>query len=346
MRFSKSFTFLSAGARLSIARRALVFVLPLALLGELRAQVNLLTNPGAESGSTAGWQDSLGNGFGVFTPGFGGVNPISGSFGFHGGVNGPSGPRDNEIYQDIDLSSHAAAIDAGLIAAVFSGWGRSAEAAGSTDVASITVEYRNAAAAVVQVFQTGAISPTNTWVHAQDTRTLPIGVRTVRVRLHGHRQVGASTDAFFDDLALGLSCQPVAYGTPKVNSLGCTPQIGASGLASVSSAAPFLVTATNVLSHKQGLLFYGTAPTSQPFQGGFKLVASPTVRTALQNSGGASGANDCTGTYSLDMNARIQSAIDPNLVLGAQVYCQYWSRDPASASTTGLTNALAFAICQ
>ena len=139
---------------------------------------------------------------------------------------------------------------------------------------------------------------------------------------------------------------PVVYGTPKINSLGCTPQIGSSGVPSASAALPFLITATNVLSHKHGLLFYGAMPSSQPFQGGFKLVAPPTVRTPLQNSGGASAANDCSGTYSFDMNAHIQSAIDPNLVLGAQVYCQYWSRDPASPSTTGLTNALAFSICR
>lgn len=337
---------LSRLARPSIARRAFALIVPLALLGELRAQVNLLTNPGAETGSYAGWTDALGNGFGVFSPGFGGVNPISGNYGFHGGWIGPAGPYQTEIHQDIALSSHAAAIDTGLIVASFSGWGQSAEASGYTDVASITVEYRNAASAVVQSFQTGSIGPTNTWVFAQDTRTVPIGVRTIRVRLHGTRQIGASTDAFFDALALSLGCAPIAYGTPKVNSLGCTPQIGSTGVASVSSASPFLVTATNVLSHKLGLLFYGSQPATQPFQGGIKLVASPTVRTALQNSGGASAANDCTGTYSFDMNAQIQSGIDPNLVLGAQVYCQFWSRDPASPSTTGLTNALAFAICQ
>jgi hypothetical protein len=155
------------------------------------------------------------------------------------------------------------------------------------------------------------------------------------------RPAGSGFDIGADERCVS----PAAYGTPKVNSLGCTPQIGASGAASASSPSPFLITATSVLSHKQGLLFYGTMPTSQPFQGGFLLVASPTVRTPLQNSGGVSAANDCSGTYSFDMNAHIQSAVDPNLVLGAQVYCQYWSRDPVLPSTTGLTNALAFSIC-
>jgi hypothetical protein len=34
--------------------------------------------------------------------------------------------------------------------------------------------------------------------------------------------------------------------------------------------------------------------------------------------------------------------IDP----GDTLYCQFWMRDPASASTTGLSNALQFTVCQ
>jgi hypothetical protein len=137
---------------------------------------------------------------------------------------------------------------------------------------------------------------------------------------------------------------PLVYGTAKVNSLGCTPSIGWSGAPSASVAGPFLVTASNVLSNKTGLLFYGFAPDAQPFQGGTKLVANPVRRTALQNSGGNPPPDDCSGTYGLDMNARIQGGADPSLVAGAHVFCQYWSRDPASPSSTGLTNGLSFLI--
>jgi hypothetical protein len=38
-------------------------------------------------------------------------------------------------------------------------------------------------------------------------------------------------------------------------------------------------------------------------------------------------------------NARIASGVDPSLVAGAEIYAQYWSRDPASASHTGLSNS-------
>jgi hypothetical protein len=123
------------------------------------------------------------------------------------------------------------------------------------------------------------------------------------------------------------------YCTAKVNSLGCTPAIAASGTASYTNAAPFTISAANELNQKSGLLFYGFAPSSAPFQGGIKCVAPPTLRSAIQNSGGSASGSDCSGSYSYDFNARIQSFADPLLVPGEEVFAQYWSRDPQSAST-------------
>jgi hypothetical protein len=74
-------------------------------------------------------------------------------------------------------------------------------------------------------------------------------------------------------------------------------------------------------------------------------MANPTVRTPVQNSGGsAAPAHDCSGTYALDFRAWILSGVDPLLVAGQEVDGQWWSRDPASASTTGLTDAITFVI--
>ena len=137
---------------------------------------------------------------------------------------------------------------------------------------------------------------------------------------------------------------PTTYCTAKLNSLGCTPSIWFSGAPDESSTAPFLITASNFINQKTGLLFYSHAPASQAFQGGFKCAASPTVRSGALNSGGSASGSDCTGTYSFDFNARIQSGVDPSLVAGAECYAQYWSRDPQSASTTSLSNALRFVI--
>ena len=108
---------------------------------------------------------------------------------------------------------------------------------------------------------------------------------------------------------------------------------------------PFTITCSNELSHKLGLLFYSFAPNSLAYQGGYLCVDPPTSRTAVQNSGGTLPPDNCSGAYSFDFNARIQSGVDPLLSLGADVFAQFWSRDPASTNIkTGLTSAVHFAI--
>jgi hypothetical protein len=141
-----------------------------------------------------------------------------------------------------------------------------------------------------------------------------------------------------------LPLAPVAYCAGKVNSLGCTPSIGSSGSPSASSGQPFLITASNVINQKNGLLFYGHAPASTPFQGGAKCVANPTLRTPPQSSGGASSGSSCSGAFSFDFNAWFASGADPSSFPGSEIFAQYWSRDPASPSSTSLSNALRFLI--
>jgi len=134
------------------------------------------------------------------------------------------------------------------------------------------------------------------------------------------------------------------YCTAKVNSAGCTPSIAASGTPSVTDPNPFDITAGNVLDNKVGMLFYGYAPASIPFQGGWLCVQPPIKRTWPQHSGGSPPPPDCTGQYTYDFNGRIQSGVDPSLSAGALAAAQYWTRDPASPSTTGLTDAVMFVI--
>jgi hypothetical protein len=137
---------------------------------------------------------------------------------------------------------------------------------------------------------------------------------------------------------------PSTYCTGKVNSLGCTPAIAYSGTPSASTGAPFLVTASNFVNQKNGLLFYSHAPGGALFQGGFKCAANPTVRTPPRNSGGSTNGSDCTGTYSFDFNDWMVNGWDSTLAAGNEVFAQYWSRDPASASHTSLSNAVHFLI--
>jgi hypothetical protein len=138
--------------------------------------------------------------------------------------------------------------------------------------------------------------------------------------------------------------QPAVFCVGKVNSLGCTPFVSFSGLPSASSGASFLITSNNVINQKNGLMFYGRSPAATPFQGGTKCVADPVQRTASQNSGGSVSGADCSGTFVVDFNALVASGVDPSLVAGVKLYAQYWSRDPASPSTTSLSNAVQFVI--
>lgn len=137
---------------------------------------------------------------------------------------------------------------------------------------------------------------------------------------------------------------PVVYCTAKTNSQGCVPQIGWTGTPTLSGADDFFVRATNVINLKSGLLFWGRAAASQPFQGGTKCVASPSVRTSLSNSGGNAGPDDCSGTYSFHVSHAYMTA--SAMFAGNTIYAQWWTRDPASLpSLTGLTAGLRFTIC-
>lgn len=145
------------------------------------------------------------------------------------------------------------------------------------------------------------------------------------------------------------------YCTAKVNSLGCTPSINSTGAASATANSGFIVTASNVLNNKSGLLFYGTTGRNAvPFQGGTLCVNPPTRRALLVNSGGASApTNDCSGQYSIDMNAFARGLLGgtpaPELsVPGTLVDCQWWGRDPgfSAPNNTTLSNALEFTVCQ
>ncbi|MCE9595137.1 MAG: hypothetical protein K8S98_13205 [Planctomycetes bacterium] len=135
-----------------------------------------------------------------------------------------------------------------------------------------------------------------------------------------------------------------AYCTSKVNSKGCSPTIGWSGTASASSASPFVITATNELNNKSGIFFYGYTEDIKAFQGGWHCVKLPTKRTNVQNSGGNPPPNDCSGSYSFDFNALIQSGTNPALTPGRMIFAQYWARDLGAVSQSSFSDALRFGI--
>lgn len=132
------------------------------------------------------------------------------------------------------------------------------------------------------------------------------------------------------------------YCTGKVNSAGCTATMTSSGTPSETSASPFTLGANNVLNQKNGLVFWGLASATLPFQGGTLCVQPPLKREAIQNSGGTVGPPDCSGTFSMDFNTVIQSTslLDP----GDAGFVQTWYRDPADAFGIGLTDAVTFTV--
>jgi hypothetical protein len=114
---------------------------------------------------------------------------------------------------------------------------------------------------------------------------------------------------------------PHVYCTAVVNSLGCTPQISVEGTPSASSTAPFLVRATNVISHRSGLLLYSTAAERAPFAGGgFLCLREPLHRGGVVGSGGAGPGADCTGVLERDFNELIRHGY-PELVPGGASAC-------------------------
>ena len=110
---------------------------------------------------------------------------------------------------------------------------------------------------------------------------------------------------------------PAIYCTAKQNSLGCLPAIAFLGVASVSSPAPFVISASGIRNNKPGLLLYGFQPAALPFQGGTLCIAAPVKRSPGINSGGtpSGGGNDCSGILEIDFNAFLQSGAVPALLV-------------------------------
>ena len=85
-----------------------------------------------------------------------------------------------------------------------------------------------------------------------------------------------------EDLEVTFMCEGnvASYCTAKLNSLGCSPSMSASGQPSASATSGFVVRATDVLNNKAGLLLYSVSGRAAlPFQGGTLCIALPVRRT-------------------------------------------------------------------
>ena len=150
-----------------------------------------------------------------------------------------------------------------------------------------------------------------------------------------------------------VSPGPVGYCTAKTNSLGCTPTISATGASSATAASGFVIESQSNRNQRPGLLIYGsTGRTAIPFHGGILCVAAPVRRTPGLSSGGASlPTQDCSGVFSIDLNAFAQGALGGNpapalLVPGTVVDAQFWGRDPGfpAPDNISLSGGLEFVV--
>jgi hypothetical protein len=144
-------------------------------------------------------------------------------------------------------------------------------------------------------------------------------------------------------LTVTYTSSVVSYCTAKVNSLGCTPLIGGTGAPSASAGSGFVVNATSVINNKPGLFIYTNGGAAAvPFVGGLRCIGTPVRRSIPLNSGGFPPPNNCSGEYSIDVNAFAVGTLGGTpasflLVSGTQVHGQFWGRDNGFAAPNNAT---------
>jgi hypothetical protein len=154
---------------------------------------------------------------------------------------------------------------------------------------------------------------------------------------HNPASTTPSGRAYWDDFSLKNGFPPpppVVYCTGKANSLGCLPAISSTGTSSATSTSGFVISANNFRNNKPTMMVYtDTGRAATPFFGGTLCGNGPIHRALTMSAGGTPApVQDCTGTYSIDMNAFAAGSLGgtPAAFLttpGTVVDAQVWSRD-------------------
>ncbi len=180
---------------------------------------NLIVNPGAEAAPAAtGWtvqragvactSPTAANTFSVWTmtPNASADYPAA-----HGGTKTffagctPTPPGSYELNQTISVASDAAQIDVGNVELVFSGYIQTPVNT-QNDAGRFTIDFLDGSNAVLgtsySVVQSNAAGSGTGWNFYTNTRTAPLGTRSVRVRLIASVVQQPAISAYFDDISL------------------------------------------------------------------------------------------------------------------------------------------------
>lgn len=205
-------------SRLAVAVGAAALLLGLGGTGTAQAPANLLANPGAEAGAGApdataqppvpDWETTA-----TFTAVLYGAPQFptpadSGRLG--GGANffagGPGAPVSTAA-QVVDVSSQAAAIDAGRLQATLSAW--LGGFASQNDAATVSAVFRSAANAELGRTTIGPVTAADrnnqTSLHQRSAAApVPPGTRSMQVVLTARRSEGSYNDGYLDNVSLTL----------------------------------------------------------------------------------------------------------------------------------------------
>jgi len=204
-----------------LANSATVFIfLAFFSLHTIAATDNLLQNPGAEDGKN-GW--IFQGGFKTIKSGLTQGDSHTGDAHFYGGTGSPTV---SSAYQDIDVSEYANAIDAGNVSVTFNGWIRTR---GDGDAGQLVINFIGSDSHATEPY------PLGTWKEHIIKRTVPKGVRTIRVEMVATRKSGFGTSAYFDALSSVLDASKEVWSIALAATDGAS--IDANNIAAVAYGA-------------------------------------------------------------------------------------------------------------
>lgn len=148
-----------------------------------------------------------------------------------------------------------------------------------------------------------------------------------------------------DNPRIALADGPSSYCSAEPASPGCSPSLEYSGIPTVTPGFFFGIAAEELVNQQTAVFFYGFEPTVAAFGGGLRCVGGMLRRRPPQATGGNPPPLDCSGSAFFNLNAFLQTGTDPQLVAGATLYVQCWSRDPGASDGIRLTNAVRVTIC-